>query len=139
MEIGEPYLILLRLFICLYLRFLFMKLYRFPYYLILVIAASLAMIFFLKINKKSFYNHYFQEIADIELRNSQALSLDGSLEVFALTELKPVVLSVFWLGLGLLFGIVFRIIPLDIRAEFLPTANHTHVSFVKLVHPTRAP
>ena len=106
--------------------------------MILVLAASVAMILFLKINKQSFYNHYFQEIADIELRNSQAMSLDASVELFALTDIKPIVLSIFWLGLGLLFGFVVREISFNLRAE-IPTANHRDVSFYKLIHPTRAP
>ena len=78
-----------------------------------MLASSVAMIFFVKINKKSFYNHYFKGIADIELRNSQAIDLHGSIGVFALPDLQPIVLSLFWLGISLLLGILMRLIPLN--------------------------
>ena len=51
-----------------------MKLLKHPYHLILFLSASVVMVFFLKIDKHGFYTHYFKEIAEIELRNSQEMS-----------------------------------------------------------------
>jgi len=104
-----------------------------------MLASSVAMIFFVKINKKSFYNHYFKGIVDIELRNSQAIDLNSSIGVYALPDLKPIVLSLFWLGISLLLGILTRIIPLNGPFESLSATPHADISFYKLAFATRAP
>lgn len=44
-----------------------------PYRWILLLAISASMLLLLKINKRSFYYHYFKVIEEVELRNSQAL------------------------------------------------------------------
>lgn len=48
-----------------------------PYYLIGLVAVSFSMLFLFKINKVSFYHHYFKVIEEVETRNSQALLSDA--------------------------------------------------------------
>lgn len=43
-----------------------------PYYLIVLLVA-IASLIFAKINKHSFYHHYFKVIEEVEVRNSQAV------------------------------------------------------------------
>ncbi|MEM7373546.1 MAG: hypothetical protein AAF587_33280 [Bacteroidota bacterium] len=50
-----------------------MKLLVHPYRWILLVAISASMLLLLKINKRSFYFHYFKVIEEVELRNSQAV------------------------------------------------------------------
>jgi hypothetical protein len=46
----------------------------YPYYLLALVATSVAVFFVMKkIDKRSFYHHYFRVIEDVELRNSQAV------------------------------------------------------------------
>jgi len=104
-----------------------------------MLAASVAMIFFMKINKRSFYNHYFKGIVDIELRNSQAIDHNSSIGVYALPDLKPIVLSLFWLGISLLFGLLLRFSPSKIRLKLVSAFPHFNVGFYKLAFATRAP
>ncbi|MEZ4775261.1 MAG: hypothetical protein R3D00_18900 [Bacteroidia bacterium] len=52
-----------------------MRLYLRPYQLFLIFAALVAMVFLLKINKRSFYFHYFRVIEEVELRNSQEMGV----------------------------------------------------------------
>ncbi len=44
-----------------------------PYYLLVLLVAITALVFS-KINKHSFYHHYFKVIEEVEVRNSQALT-----------------------------------------------------------------
>jgi hypothetical protein len=43
-----------------------------PYYLIVLLVAVASLVF-AKINKHSFYHHYFKVIEEVEVRNSQAI------------------------------------------------------------------
>lgn len=104
-----------------------------------MLASSVAMIFFMKINKKSFYNHYFKGIVDIELRNSQEIGLSDSIEIFALTDLKPLVLSVFWLGISLLLGLILRLISFNLPVAPVLAPLTSQRSFYRLAFATRAP
>ncbi|MEM6342310.1 MAG: hypothetical protein AAF927_00465 [Bacteroidota bacterium] len=45
-----------------------------PYHILLLLVASASMLSLWKINKRSFYFHYFKVIEEVESRNSQALS-----------------------------------------------------------------
>lgn len=45
-----------------------------PYHLLLLLVASASLLSLWRINKRSFYFHYFKVIEDVESRNSQALS-----------------------------------------------------------------
>lgn len=55
------------------------RLFR-PYQLLLLATVSVAMIFFMKIDKLSFYHHFFKVIEEVELRNSQQIQAAGPIE-----------------------------------------------------------
>ncbi|RMG22211.1 MAG: hypothetical protein D6730_16920 [Bacteroidetes bacterium] len=65
-----------------YIRAGMMRTSLHPYRFLLLIAVSLSMLAWLKINKTSFYHHYFKLIEEVEVRNSQEV---GS----ALVMLQP--------------------------------------------------
>jgi hypothetical protein len=44
-----------------------------PYHLYLLLIGSASLLIFSRINKMSFYHHYFKVIEEVEMRNSQAL------------------------------------------------------------------
>ncbi|MEL7340850.1 MAG: hypothetical protein AAGM67_10215 [Bacteroidota bacterium] len=45
-----------------------------PYHLLLLLVASASLVSLWRINKRSFYFHYFKVIEEVESRNSHALS-----------------------------------------------------------------
>jgi hypothetical protein len=49
-----------------------------PYYLFSLLALAVASSFFFRIDKTSFYHHYFRVIGDVEVRNSQAVPTDAT-------------------------------------------------------------
>ena len=79
------------------------------YRLILLAAVSVSMLLLLKINKRSFYFHYFKVIEEVEMRNSQALHAETfSIQVWrsqlqeAASILLPILTALFAFGLFLL-------------------------------------
>jgi hypothetical protein len=44
-----------------------------PYHLYVLLIGSASLLIFSRINKISFYHHYFKVIEEVEMRNSQAL------------------------------------------------------------------
>lgn len=122
-----------------YIRTEFMRIGKYTYRFSLLLAVSMSMVLLMKINKISFYHHYFKVIEEVEIRNSQELAIPLSTIRVATNNV-----SAFWqyvlnsLGLGLFIVVFFipflsflyRLEWLDIR---LSSAKYL-ISF-----PIRAP
>ncbi|MEZ4825395.1 MAG: hypothetical protein R3C61_03750 [Bacteroidia bacterium] len=81
-----------------------MRLYLRPYRLLLIFAALLAMVLLLKINKRSFYFHYFKVIEEVEMRNSQELSAFRQIDQIA-TVVPEIISLTQWIFQVLFFPI----------------------------------
>lgn len=77
-----------------------MRIHRLAYHLSVMAVASLALLVFQKIDKISFYHHYFKVIEEVEVRNSQAL--DAAYLTFRLSAEHHSNSLPLWLMLGVL-------------------------------------
>ncbi|RMG57259.1 MAG: hypothetical protein D6722_25205 [Bacteroidetes bacterium] len=72
-----------------------------PYQILLLATVSVAMIFFMKINKQSFYHHFFKVIEEVESRNSQEVQTSAPVETIwwtvSETAKGPVLPFLLWL------------------------------------------
>ena len=118
-----------------------MKQFAHTYCLFALVVTSINVFFFRKMDKHSFYHHYFKVIEEVELRNSQEIAPAPGLWQAARQALTHV-----WSGLSLwlqalLIGL--SILPrLDFRWWKLPTlappALHP-LSVAPALHPVRGP
>ncbi|MEO0470654.1 MAG: hypothetical protein AAF206_13595 [Bacteroidota bacterium] len=116
-----------------------MKLLFRPYSLFLMLAATLVMVIYMRINKQSFYHHYFKVIEDVELRNSHALAASEGLAIFSLPQVSERLPEWFKSILGLLVvsSLVMLTLPL-IRQKIVQQPITLQLRFAK-VYPIRAP
>jgi hypothetical protein len=77
-----------------------------PYYLLGFAAIAFAMLFLFKINKVSFYHHYFRVIEEVEIRNSQAMT-PPALVLFSVTPKRAVIQPLLWLFAGVMGSLFF--------------------------------
>jgi hypothetical protein len=79
-----------------------MRRIAYPYYLLALMATSVAVFFVMKkIDKHGFYHHYFRVIEDVESRNSQAVETLPAL-LAEVNALQVDVRTLFYWLLGLL-------------------------------------
>ncbi len=106
------------------------------YHFLLAIIAFFAMMFLLKINKNSFYVHYFKTLEEVETRNSQQLIFSNSVELFQ--RVSSIVQKYFaaWITLSvapLLFYVPQRVFP------FIEGFSFSLDQCWLFLYPTRAP
>ena len=110
-----------------------------PYYLLGLAAVSFAMLFLSKINKTSFYHHYFKVIEEVETRNSQEIEVAMYSLLPEVRRIPSVAQSLIWVLFGLT-GSLLWIAPI----RFLPHQRPvlpilaTHAPY-QLFPPIRAP
>ena len=116
-----------------------MKLLFRPYSLFLMLSATLVMVIYMRINKQSFYHHYFKVIEDVEMRNSHALAASDGLAIFSLPKVNQRLPEWFKTILGWLFvsSLVVIFLPL-LQKESAPLPQPLQLRFAK-VYPIRAP
>ncbi|MDX2246845.1 MAG: hypothetical protein SF052_08735 [Bacteroidia bacterium] len=116
-----------------------MRLYLRPYQLFLIFAALVAMVFLLKINKRSFYFHYFRVIEEVELRNSQEMGVYTQLA--QLHNLTPALPAISYGFFSLLFtaGIFVLFLLKTVRISFFANEAVPASQFLLSLPPVRAP
>ncbi|WNJ17686.1 hypothetical protein [Pontibacter sp. G13] len=111
------------------------------YRFILLASVSVVMLFFFKINKMSFYHHFFRVIEEVGNRNSQEVAsiatFDGLLESLEM-EAEVVQDTLSWM-----FGFLPFLVLIILDRHF-PTANRRSavpipVQIYRNIPPTRAP
>ena len=63
------------------------------YHLLLALVGGYAILAFARINKHSFYHHYYRVIEEVQTRNSQEWEAAAKLTIFAGTEVSTVQLE----------------------------------------------
>ena len=109
------------------------------YRLFILAAAALSMSLLMKINKMSFYHHYFKVIEEVEVRNSQEVG--SALFTFNFREVTPRAffqLISFFVGLGL-FASLLSIILLAKVSPFESSLPIPSQESYYLLPPIRAP
>lgn len=90
------------------------------YYLLGLAAITFAMLFLFKINKASFYHHYFRVIEEVEIRNSQALTSPSVVLFSARSQTRTLIQPLLWLIAGVV-GMLF-FFPLLLQSWAYATA-----------------
>ena len=117
----------------------FMRLGKYTYRFSLLLTVSMSMVLLMKINKISFYHHYFKVIEEVEVRNSQALGAYLATYESRTANVSPflqIVLNT--LGLGL-FTLILSIpfLPFSYRYPW-SEGNHSSIAYLRS-YPIRAP
>ena len=131
-DIGEMYIFAIQ-----------MKKPRFTYYLLLIPLLPVVLLSFKKIDKISFFNHYFKVIEEVELRNSQELTDEGLAVWYIPSTVESTSISAFqtiylWLWAAVIaatIGVLARGIEHVLRSHLL---LHPAVACRNL-YPIRAP
>ena len=109
-----------------------------PYQLLLLLVASASLLSLWKINKRSFYFHYFKVIEEVEGRNSQAVSdiIYYATESTASRKSQLLGFLAFCLGFTFLWTLVIRLQPeTHSRKEIAPI----RLQLMPRLIPVRAP
>lgn len=99
----------------------------------------MAMYWFFKMNKTSFYHHYFKVIEEVEFRNSQEIPATVSKGLGWLSTVFTSILSWIASQFTVVVSFIF-LLPLTLLTVYageLPFHWHRH--FAVSLYPTRAP
>ncbi len=110
-----------------------------PYHILLLLVASASMLSLWKINKRSFYFHYFKVIEEVESRNSQALST--TIPNYFASVQRSLVRNVipflgFFLGFAALFSFRLRLTS-GFQSDQVVIPHYRHFAYRCI--PIRAP
>ncbi|MEL7062154.1 MAG: hypothetical protein AAFP00_00275 [Bacteroidota bacterium] len=131
-DIGEMYIFAIQ-----------MKKPRFTYYLLLVPLLPVVLVSFKKIDKISFFNHYFKVIEEVELRNSQELTDEGLAVWYIPSTIQSTSIPAFptiylWLWAAIL-GTVIGILSVRIKHILSPHLLLHPAVACRNLYPIRAP
>lgn len=117
-----------------------MRLINRPYHLLLILASLGAMVFLLnKINKQSFYHHYFRVIEEVELRNSHELELSSDVAILTMSRSVEDFFVSLVLLLGITTGILLVILAPGLSGVDFPYVARPASQLHFLLQPVRAP
>ncbi|MEO1451483.1 MAG: hypothetical protein AAFV07_18270 [Bacteroidota bacterium] len=111
-----------------------------PYHLMLMLAGLTALWVFKKIDKHSFYHHFFRVIEEVELRNSQDLAAADLMVLTRIESVSTQAISSLWPLVMALLGIAGIVFPVLRQQGFLEPSQITEFATpARLLPPVRAP